>query len=75
MTGVDYGTSNTTGIPDSHIPMPPSPSDGANDIIEALKKNTRRIEEKVRVIYAEYIEFLQKKDKSLSKELNNISWE
>lgn len=46
-----------------------SPGDGANDIIEALKKNTHRIEEKSRVLYAEYIEFLQKKDKSLSEEL------
>lgn len=50
-------------------PMPQSPGDGANDIKEALKKNTHGIEEKARVIYAEYIEFLQKKDKSLSEEL------
>lgn len=50
-------------------PMIQSPGDGANDIIEALKKNTHRIEEKARVGYAEYIDFLQKKDKTLSEEL------
>lgn len=63
----DYPTG--TGV------MPQSPvigADDANNLMEAIERNTAKIVEKSNVIRAEYIRHLQEKNKALDEELASL---
>ena len=56
-------------------PMPQSPvigADDANNLMEAIERNTAKIVEKSNVIRAEYIRHLHEKNKALDEELASL---